>query len=652
MGTVYRAWDTRLEIEVALKVPHAHLIDRPGVLERFYREARAAARLCHPALCQVYDLGEWQGCHYLTMRYVDGRPLRAAPGQDERTCAALVRRLASAMAEAHRLGVIHRDLKRANILLTHEGEPVITDFGLALRLDVDDWQTELGSSVGTVTHMAPEQLGDDRDALGPGCDVYALGVVLYELLTGRVPFVDPNRRVLRERILHEAPAPPSALHPGLDPRLEVVCLRALAKGAVERFADMGAFATALDDYLGAPAPAVARRRPRVRPEAVRFAFTGMGARAPARTAPQDRLFLDVGNDLRPGVLDHHHLTAYSGSTSSLVLAHPAFVDGAVVPGRRPHDPFTIVLHEQPDLDCLISAYLAIAYLDTQSFPAAADALARYADLVDEGSPGFTLARPFTLYAAYQQLANRLARRTWDSDAAGWQERLRQGLSLVAYVVAELGRGRALPDVDAFACPGLFGPEDRAEVARDVERYRRKLADPRTQARTAPLRLPGRFGGTQEVEALLVRDVQNAGDPERCVFFKDWARTDAEHRAGGGFVALSVFHSPGPQQIRRGILSVTPTGGVTLRGLGALLDEAEAARRRQVHGVDDRVTDPVTGEAKPARPGYGNADPWYDGRAHGYTIVDSPRSGTLLTADEIEGIFLRFGDNPAPRPLAG
>jgi hypothetical protein len=653
MGKVYRAWDSRLEIDVALKVPHAHLLGHRGVLERFYREARAAARLCHPSLCQVYDLGEWQGCHYMTMRYVDGRPLAASAGRDERAAAALVRRAAAAMAEAHRLGVIHRDLKRSNILVTPAGEPVITDFGLALRLDaVEEWRTDSGYPVGTWTHMAPEQVRADRAALGPACDVYGLGVVLYQLLTGQVPFTDTDRHVLRERILHDAPAPPSALRPGLDPRLDAVCLKALAKDAGARFADMGAFGAALDEYLGAPAPAADRRRPPVRPEVVRFAFTGMGAPAPARTAAQDRLFLDVGNDLRPGVLDHHHLTAYTGSTASLVLAHPAFVDGAVARGRRPDDPFTIVLHEQPDLDCLVSAYLAIAYLGPGSFPAGADALARYSDLVDEGSPGFTLARPFTLYAAYQQLVNRLARQRWGSDAVQWQERLRQGLSLVAHVVAELGPERSLPDVDAFACPGLFGPGDREEVARDVERYRRKLADPRTRARTARLRLPGRFGGTEEVEALLVRDVQNAGDPEGCVFFKDWARTDAEHSAAGGFVALSVFHAPGPQQVRRGILSATPSSSVILRGLGALLDEAEAARRRQVHGVDDRVTDPVTGEPKPARPGYGNADPWYDGRAHGYTIVDAPRSGTLLTADEVEAVFLRFGNCAAPpEPLA-
>jgi hypothetical protein len=169
-----------------------------------------------------------------------------------------------------------------------------------------------------------------------------------------------------------------------------------------------------------------------------------------------------------------------------------------------------------------------------------------------------------------------------------------------------------------------------------------------------LRLPGQLGGTVPAEALLVRDVQNADDPGRCVYFKDWARTDAENCPNDkGFVALSVFLSEGARQVRRCILSVVPDGGATLEGLAALLDRAEAERRQEVFGADDRVADPATGEPRRPRPGYDNADPWYDGRAHGYTIVDAPRAGTLLMADEIESLFLQFGgcDGPA-EPLAG
>jgi hypothetical protein len=110
--------------------------------------------------------------------------------------------------------------------------------------------------------------------------------------------------------------------------------------------------------------------------------------------------------------------------------------------------------------------------------------------------------------------------------------------------------------------------------------------------------------------------------------------------------LSVFLSEGPRQVRRCILSVTPQSGASLQGLGALLDGAEAERRRRVYGVDDREADPATGAAREPRPGYANADPWYDGRAHGYTIVDAPRAGTMLTAGEIEELFLRFSGHRA------
>jgi hypothetical protein len=168
---------------------------------------------------------------------------------------------------------------------------------------------------------------------------------------------------------------------------------------------------------------------------------------------------------------------------------------------------------------------------------------------------------------------------------------------------------------------------------------------------ARLQLPGQLGGTVECEALFVRDTPSASDAERCLFFRDWARTDAAHGPNGrGFVALSIFLQEGQRQVRRCILSVTPDSGASLRGLGPLLDEAETTRRKQVYGMDDRITDPATGAAKPPRPGYSNADPWYDGRAHGHTLVDGPRSGTLLTADEIEALFLQFGGMASCRPL--
>lgn len=672
MGAVYLARDRRLDADVALKVPHQHLLHDPTHLQRFYREARAAAQLAHPNFCRVFDVDCYAGHHFLTMPYIAGTSLARHPRQEPRQEADLIRRIALALADAHAIPIVHRDLKPSNILVTPRGEPVITDFGLALREDGgDDRLTQAGACLGTPAYMAPEQFLGDPQAIGPGCDIYSLGVILYERLTDRLPFEEPDMRLLRQRVLHDPVVAPSARAPGLDPRLEAICLRALAKRSDDRFRDMLEFAAALAEFLGvlgSPGPSspvtapVARTpgsrsqsaRPLLRREVIRFAFAGFGERAPQFVLPQDRLYLDVGNDLRPGVIDHHHLSTAASSTASLMLAHPEFLDGAVIPSRRPEDPFFLVLHEKPDLDGLASAYLAITWLTTGSFPAGAEVLARYVDKVDEGSLGMSLANPCSLYAAYAHIGNRLMHRRWNSDHERWQDCVRQGLQVVAWTLERMtAEGTPLPAVDAFACPGLFTDEDRNAVRGDVERYQRKLAHPVSRARRALVRLPGQFGGMQQVEALLVRDVQNADDPERCIFFKDWARTDAVHCPNGrGFVALSVFMSEGPRQQRRCFLSVTPDSGVMLRGLGALLDQAEGDRRKLVYGVDDRVLDPVSGALKVPRPGYGNADPWYDGRAHEYTIVDAPRSGTLLTADEIEKVFLQYGGcTIAPEPLA-
>ncbi len=659
MGMVFLARDLKLEIHVAVKIPRRDFLAKPRLMERFRREARYAARLVHPGLAWVIDLGQVASTHYLVMRYVPGTPLSEVTNLNAWQSAAIVRDVAIAMAAAHGENVVHRDLKPSNIVITPDGTPVVIDFGLALRLD--DEATRLSSTnvrPGTVRYMAPEQLFGDPEKIGPKCDIYALGCVLVNLLKRGTPTATPGPT---------APADPDEDTPILDssspaplevdPALRAITLRACAREPEDRYAGMAEFAADLDAYLegrpGAAPSGPPRRRkvttmpttlPLVRRDAIRFVFVGPGSSAPKGGPAPGRLFLDVGNDLRPGVLDHHHLEAYEGSTTQLVSSNPELVLGAVQPQLDPTAPFTIVLHESPDFDSVASAYLAVTVLTTGEFPLGTEALARYADKIDEGSIGHSLSNPFAPYAAYMQLLNRHGRLGRPADHAYWRECVQQGLDLVAFILERSRHdGRALPSIDAFACPGLFDEQDRQDVLADVNRYRRKLADPSSHAHQARLSFPGQFGGRVELDALLVRDVQNLDDPERCMFFKDWARSDRERSPGGeGFLGLSVFISESPRDPRRCILSVSPDSGASLRGLAALLDRAESDRRRQVYGDDDRVTDPATGVPKPLRAGYDNADPWYDGRAHGFTIVDSPQSGTLLTAEEIEEIFVRFG----------
>jgi serine/threonine protein kinase len=636
MGKVFLALDLTLDHLVALKVPHPRIIARPRMMERFHREARYAARLVHPGLAWVTDLGQVDGTHYLVMRYVEGTPLADCSGLSPREIATLVREVALAMAAAHRENVIHRDLKPNNIVVTTEGYPVVIDFGLALRLDDD--ATRLSTTdqrPGTRYFMAPEQLSGDPAKLGPKVDIYALGIVLRELIQATT----------------SGPPVPD------DPALAAIYARASAHLPEDRYAGMSEFAADLDLYLSqwkgrSPARQPIRGRVAgiggkanlVHYDAIRFVFTGAGSSAPVAGPGPDRLYLDVGNDLRRGVIDHHHLYAYGGSTTRLTFSNPDLVASIVEPERDPSAPFTIVLHEAPDFDSVASAYLAVALLTTGDFPPGAEALARYSDKIDEGSFGHSLSQPFAPYAAYMQLLNRHARLGRQPDHLFWQDCVRQGLDLVAYALDRSQReGVALRFVDAFDCPELFNTDDRREVLADAERYHRKLVDPATGARVIQLSLPGQFGGRIEVDVLLVCDVQNADDPERSIFFKDWARSDRERSPGGmGFSGLSVFMSESLCEPRRCIISVTPDSGASIRGLAEHLDRAESEKRRKVYGEDDRVIDPPTGIRKPPRAGYDNADPWYDGRAHGFTIVDAPQKGTLLSANEIEAIFLKFG----------
>jgi WD40 repeat protein/serine/threonine protein kinase/formylglycine-generating enzyme required for sulfatase activity len=252
MGSVFLAHDPQLDRSVALKVPQLSATNTASVLARFTTEARAAAALQHPNICPIHEVGEIDGIPYLTMAFVEGKALgeyAMLRPPLPRQSAALVRKLALALDEAHRRGVVHRDLKPANVMIDRRGEPIIMDFGLARRARPGDPRlTQEGACLGTPAYMPPEQVKGEIEALGPASDIYSLGVILYELLARRLPFTGDVMALLI-RVVTEEPPPPSQFCPDLDPELEAICLKAMAKKVAERYSSMAVFAGALTDYL-------------------------------------------------------------------------------------------------------------------------------------------------------------------------------------------------------------------------------------------------------------------------------------------------------------------------------------------------------------------------------------------------------------------
>jgi WD40 repeat protein len=252
MGVVYRARQTKLGRVVALKMILVGAHAGEDDLARFKTEAEAIARLQHPHIIQIHEIGDHDGLPYFSLEFCGGGSLAqklAGTPLPPKEAAALVETLARAMQAAHDKGVVHRDLKPTNVLLAEDGTPKVSDFGLARKLD-EAGQTATGAVLGTPSYMAPEQASGKSKELGPACDVYALGALLYECLTGRPPFKAATALDTLMQVVSEDPVPPRQLQPKVPRDLETVCLTCLHKEAGKRYATAEALAEDLRRWQG------------------------------------------------------------------------------------------------------------------------------------------------------------------------------------------------------------------------------------------------------------------------------------------------------------------------------------------------------------------------------------------------------------------
>jgi len=307
MGATYLAYDTYAKRQVALKMLPSF---RNGIFEkRFLREVRAAASLDHPAIVKIFDAGIENGQRYYTMEFVDGETLvqiiEREKRLDIRRALDIVAQVADGLQHAHSRGIVHRDIKPANIMIDRDGRVRITDFGVAKRLEEGATVlTHTGQIIGTPAYMSPEQAAGDKDAVGARSDIYSLGCVLYQLLTGREPFKADTAIVMLKKVLDEDPIDPRRFCAEIPPEAVAICMKAMEKRPERRYATAAEFADDVRRLLAGravrahPIGLMARARRRLRRYRVQIAVSvAIGALAAAvayqahRLEYRERLFL-------------------------------------------------------------------------------------------------------------------------------------------------------------------------------------------------------------------------------------------------------------------------------------------------------------------------------------------------------------------------
>jgi len=347
MGIVYKARHRRLNRLVALKMIRGAYADEIQIA-RFKIEAEAVATLRHPNILQIYDIGELNGSPYVALELLEGGSLSdrmRGTLLPPRQAAEWMVPLVLAMDAAHRAGIVHRDLKSANILFSSDGIPKITDFGLAKRLETDDGQTHTGQVMGTPSYMAPEQARGDTKSAGPPADIYALGAILYEMLTGRPPFKGVSAMDTVKQVLEVEPISPSRVQYRVPRDLETICLKCLQKEPRKRYATAKELAEDLNRYLFG-VPIQARRTPPIE-RAVKWA-----KRRPTVATLLAFAVLGVISALGTGAWYWHHISELAqiaqrketrlreGTRDALMLAQDAFSENdltkslAILTSRR------------------------------------------------------------------------------------------------------------------------------------------------------------------------------------------------------------------------------------------------------------------------------------------------------------------------------